>query len=333
MSLLSPPLFTGYDLIRYVMNLSQVDECTAWLHIKAEGLSLPLPLAARGSSLTQLAGEREGDDVLFDSESFKITMAFHSPNVSMLRKSQLAELVARLLLQDYAERGLGQEVLPFFSPARVASDKLQYFAASLIINNLGVIVGRRGADQQGYLNYLFKLLGVPSSEYLGWHDRAEAMLMEGKSVPVIYVPELALLEEEDQLSIVKKIGLGMSCIAQTAYQLEPLASEGLLLPSLYKRLHENQLTFSVSLFSPSVRNLDEGLSKPKDSSSILDIGAALEGGLKIRDIVREMEVRAIKAAYSIGGGSQMKVASMLGISRGSLQHKFKKYELPYGDWK
>ena len=330
---MTPPLFTGYDLIRYVMNLSQVDGCMAWLHIKDEDLRLPLPLAARAKSFSQLVDECAEGDVLFDSESFKITIGFQSPNVSMLRKSQLAELVARLLLQDYAERGLDQEVLPFYSPARVASDRLQAFASSLIINNLGVLVGRRGADQQGYLNYLFKLLGVPSSEYSGWHNKSDAMLLEGESAPVVYVPELALLEEEDQLYLVKKIELGISCVAQTAYQLEPLSSEGLLLPSLYERLRENQLTFSVSLFSPSVRSLDDGFGKPKDSSRILDIGAALEGGLKIRDIVKEMEVRAIKAAYSIGGGSQMKVASMLGISRGSLQHKFKKYELPYGDWK
>lgn len=333
MGLMSPPLFTGYDLVRYVMNLSQVDGCMAWLHIKSEGLSLPLPLAARDKSFSQLVDECAEGDVLLDSESFKVTIGFQSPNVSMLRKSQLAELVARLLLQDYAERGLNQEVLPFYSPARIASDKLQSFASNLIISNLGVLVGRRGEDQQEYLNYLFKLLGVPSSEYSAWHDRSDAMLLEGESAPVVFVPELALLEEDDQLYLAKKIELGMSCVAQTAYQLEPLSSEGLLLPSLYERLHENQLTFSVSLFSPSARKLDDGSSKPKDSSRVLDIGAALEGGLKIRDIVREMEVRAIKAAYSIGGGSQMKVASMLGISRGSLQHKFKKYELPYGDWK
>ena len=290
-------------------------------------------MAARSKSFSQLVDECAESDVLFDSESFKITIGFQSPNVSMLRKSQLAELVARLLLQDYAERGLDQDVLPFYSPARVASDKLQSFASSLIINNLGVLVGRRGADQQGYLNYLFKLLGVPSSEYSGWHDKSDAMFLEGASVPVLYVPELALLEEDDQLYLQQKIESGVSCIAQTAYQLEPLSSEGLLLPSLFTRLNENQLTFSVSLFAPSARSLDGGLDNPKDSSGVLDIGAALESGLKIRDIVREMEVRAIKSAYSIGGGSQMKVASMLGISRGSLQHKFKKYDLPYGDWK
>ena len=84
---MSPPLFTGYDLIRYVMNLSQVDGCMVWLHIKDEGLRLPLPLAARSKSFSQLVDECAESDVLFDSESFKITIGFQSPNVSMLKES------------------------------------------------------------------------------------------------------------------------------------------------------------------------------------------------------------------------------------------------------
>lgn len=315
------------------MSLSQVDGCVAWLQLKGESWRLPLPLAARGFSFSELAEACQDGEVLFDSDSFKVTIGFHSPNVSMLRKSQLSELVARLFIQDYSERGLDQEVLPFYSPSRVANNNLQLFAAKVIANNQGVIVGRRGLDQQAFLNYLLKMAGVPQSEFLGWENSAHGLFQESESAPVMFVPELALLEEEDQLYTVSRIQSGIVCIAQTAYQLEPLASQGLLLSSLYDKLNENQLTFSVSLFSPAARSLEGSEKETKDSSSILDIGAALEGGLKIRDIVKEMEVRAIKAAYSIGGGSQMRVASMLGISRGSLQHKFKKYELPYGDWK
>lgn len=55
-------------------------------------------------------------------------------------------------------------------------------------------------------------------------------------------------------------------------------------------------------------------------------------GQELKTIVEIVEKEAIRMAYDIVGQSQQKIADYLGISRGSLQYKIKKYELPYQDW-
>ena len=66
-----------------------------------------------------------------------------------------------------------------------------------------------------------------------------------------------------------------------------------------------------------------------DLSILTDIFAS---GGNLRDAVARIEAEAIRRAHSMVGNSQNKIAELLGISRGSLQHKIRKYQLPYGDW-
>jgi hypothetical protein len=332
-SLESLSLFSGYDLIRYVLGLSQVDECVAWLRIEDEGLDLPLPLASKSTPFEQLLINCAGQEVLYRGTGFSISLGFNSPHVSMKRKAQLTELIGRLFAQEFTLRGLSQDVLPFYQPEKVSGADLQLFASRAIASGYGVLVGRRGDDQREFLAFLFRLTGLPHSEYKDSLSGTESLIVEYGSGELIFVPEIALLEEDQQRYMLDKLANNKMCIAQTSYQLDPLMEQGLLVAELHAKLKENQLIFSLGLFLPTPRELVAGSHDSEDSISVFDIGAALEGGLKVRDIVREMEMRAIKTAYSIGGGSQMKVAAMLGISRGSLQHKFKKYNLPYGDWK
>ena len=60
--------------------------------------------------------------------------------------------------------------------------------------------------------------------------------------------------------------------------------------------------------------------------------SSLEDGLKLRDMITKLEISAIKYAHEKVGDSQNKMADFLGISRGSLQHKLKKYDIDYIDW-
>ena len=46
----------------------------------------------------------------------------------------------------------------------------------------------------------------------------------------------------------------------------------------------------------------------------------------------ELEINAIKYALYKAGNSQNKIADFLGISRGSLQHKLRKYNMNDIDW-
>ena len=68
------------------------------------------------------------------------------------------------------------------------------------------------------------------------------------------------------------------------------------------------------------------------SMKILSVGFELEKGNSIRGIVKGIEVLSIEYAIKIVGKSQNKIAKYLGISRGSLQHKLKKYEYSDKEW-
>ena len=52
----------------------------------------------------------------------------------------------------------------------------------------------------------------------------------------------------------------------------------------------------------------------------------------LRDLITQIEIRAIKYAHSRMGNSQNKMSDFLGISRGSLQNKLRKYDLEYDMW-
>ena len=71
-------------------------------------------------------------------------------------------------------------------------------------------------------------------------------------------------------------------------------------------------------------------------STLLEKRTSIAGqyrkGRKLRDIVAHLEVESIWYAIYSCGRSQNKIARYLGISRGSLQHKLKKYEFPYNGW-
>ncbi|MDH4263459.1 MAG: hypothetical protein OEV78_10490 [Spirochaetia bacterium] len=60
--------------------------------------------------------------------------------------------------------------------------------------------------------------------------------------------------------------------------------------------------------------------------------STLDQGRSIREIVKDIEVLAIDFAVKVVGKSQNKIAKYLGISRGSLQHKLKKYDYLNKEW-
>lgn len=302
--------------------------------LKDEDFRLELPLVWAVDSADDFLGSLKPDALLFENEKCKVFLAFGLDSVALKRRTQLVELAGRLFEGSVQARGDDQDVLPFFRPAQVASPALQRFCLQLSLSGSGVIVGRRNDDQAALVDYMLGLLGV---RLAGLSARSEgsaanALFRLDDSSRVVYVPELALLEEADQSELVVRRKQGYRLIAQTAYQLEPLVDQGLLNLDLQEDLQKNAIPFSLGLFRPVGVSPMFGMAVEKGESSY-DIGEAIAGGLKVRDMVQELEIRAIRAAYSVSGGSQMKVAKMLGISRGSLQHKFKKYRLPYEDWR
>jgi DNA-binding NtrC family response regulator len=58
----------------------------------------------------------------------------------------------------------------------------------------------------------------------------------------------------------------------------------------------------------------------------------MENGNNLRGVIKKIEMLAIEYAIKIVGKSQNKIAKFLGISRGSLQHKLKKYGYSNKEW-
>jgi transcriptional regulator with PAS, ATPase and Fis domain len=59
----------------------------------------------------------------------------------------------------------------------------------------------------------------------------------------------------------------------------------------------------------------------------LSVGSILEEGRGLRGVIAEFEKEAIRQAHARVGRSQHKIANLLKVSRGSLQHKLRKYQL------
>jgi hypothetical protein len=101
--------------------------------------------------------------------------------------------------------------------------------------------------------------------------------------------------------------------------------KGLHLPAFYTEKWQNKQTFQNG-FS-DIFTIFQDYFTPQPS-----LMSTLEKGKNIREIVKEIEVFAIDYAIKIVGKSQNKIAKHLGISRGSLQHKLKKYEYSNKEW-
>ena len=82
----------------------------------------------------------------------------------------------------------------------------------------------------------------------------------------------------------------------------------------------------------SDKNSKKELAKEGFTSNHISLERLNDSGVNLRNIVAELEMNAIRYAHSQVGNSQNKMSNFLGISRGSLQNKLKKYDLDYDDW-
>lgn len=93
-------------------------------------------------------------------------------------------------------------------------------------------------------------------------------------------------------------------------------------------LHEDWVKINASKYSfADILTIIQESTQPVGA-----ISALIDTGESLRDIVAKVEYDAIYYAQKVVGNSQNKIAKLLGISRGSLQHKLKKYNFPYHEW-
>ncbi|GAB4425952.1 MAG: hypothetical protein OHK0011_07320 [Turneriella sp.] len=161
------------------------------------------------------------------------------------------------------------------------------------------------------------------------------------------VPELAMLETDVQLRIRKSVTKGARLWAATAYDVAMLRTRKILHPDFAdlvaaRRVH---LAATARRSEAEIRYFTEfwqalygrAQSKPQVnleflkqrivSGTQLSVGSILEEGSGLRGVIAEFEKEAIRQAHARVGRSQHKIARLLKVSRGSLQHKLRKYQL------
>ena len=163
----------------------------------------------------------------------------------------------------------------------------------------------------------------------------------------VVVPEVALLEPEEQLALVKSARKGDLLWVATVYDLAMLKSRKIVSPAL------TDLLEPAKVLLPAVANRDaaelksfaafwaalygvEAAATPANLAFLkqktvgqvgLSVEAILEEGRGLRGVIAEFEKEAMLKAQARVGRSQHKIARMLKVSRGSLQHKLRKYQL------
>jgi hypothetical protein len=221
--------------------------------------------------------------------------------------------------------------------ARQLNELLSSPPAVLVLN------GQSGTGKQAVLQALaLRYAGVRIDS----RDEV-AIQIQSPSVAAIVVPEVALLEVPEQQAALKHIKSGGQLWAATVYDLQALRNRKILqapladaliparflLPALAKRSPaelEEMAAFWRAFYGTNTlgteANLDFQKSRALGKNS-LSVESILEEGRGLRGVIAEFEKQAILKAQARVGRSQHKIANLLKVSRGSLQHKLRKYQL------
>ena len=163
----------------------------------------------------------------------------------------------------------------------------------------------------------------------------------------VVVPEVALLEPEEQLALVHSARKGDLLWVATVYDLAMLKSRKIVSPALTDLLEPAKVLLpavanrdaaelkSFAAFWAALYGVEAGATpanlaflKQKTVGQVgLSVEAILEEGRGLRGVIAEFEKEAMLKAQARVGRSQHKIARMLKVSRGSLQHKLRKYQL------
>ena len=203
--------------------------------------------------------------------------------------------------------------------------------------------GQPGAGKRTILDFLLML---HAGRRLGAGHLVVIDLLTTKRRAVV-VPEVAMLEMEEQQSLVKAVRKGDSLWAATVYDLAMLKSRKILAPILVDMLESAKVLLpavarreaaELEMLSAFWRALhgSQGGAAPANLAFLkqkaigqtgLSVEAILEEGRGLRGVIAEFEKEAMLKAQARVGRSQHKIARLLKVSRGSLQHKLRKYQL------
>lgn len=331
----------------------------AWLQYQSHGLwglwreffaqsNEPFEVVVTWDGTRQVVSARGGSVVIGGESVLPEVFAWvsgHGLELSLRSGSPVPEPAASqwaLLLN--LER-VGVELRPTFFPFMPSNEGFGRSLNELLASppKLVLLNGQPGAGKRFLLQSLALLRA-------GWLPRLEngpfsSFEYEGKVIWV--VPEIALLEIEDQQNLWKSARSGDSLWVASVYDVGMLRDKKIvyaalaamleparvLLPALAKRdPYELQALsrFWACFYGVPLHGVAANLAFLKRQvlgGAGLSVESILEEGRGLRGVVAEFEKEAILKAHARVGRSQHKISRLLKVSRGSLQHKLRKYQL------
>jgi len=221
-----------------------------------------------------------------------------------------------------------------------------------------------GQAGTGKKTFIWKHLCYHNLDPMQLPDSQEQNFLQ-KGSDYVIIHELALLELNEQSRLLELLQAEevMFCYVCSRYGLDALREQGLVVEELYALMNGSRIVFPALhrrgeiVFKELAFQFDcKGVQIPAfvanswfnkvgqrigydeyiaDMELLREIEHPLfdiQDNLDLRLQIGEYENKCIGFAQRIVGSSQNKIARMLGISRGSLQHKLKKYNYPYSEW-
>ena len=235
----------------------------------------------------------------------------------------------------------GHSFFPVFFPVSELGESLN--AVLLSPPTVLLFNGQPGAGKRTLLEFLLLL---HAGRRLTAEHIATIDLLTGERRAVV-VPEVALLEMEEQQALVKSVRKGDFLWAATVYDLAMLKSRKILAPILVDMLEAAKVLLpavarrgpaeldTLAAFWGALHGVQNSaapanlafLKQKTVGQTGLSVEAILEEGRGLRGVIAEFEKEAMLKAQARVGRSQHKIARLLKVSRGSLQHKLRKYQL------
>ncbi|MDH5718565.1 MAG: hypothetical protein OEZ22_13140 [Spirochaetia bacterium] len=295
-------------------------------------------------------------------------MFYWQMEFSQVPNQAIAENIKRILDMLLAVEALDRETYPTFLPFFYPIEEELNINLAIQKNSSFVFInGQNGVGKKTFLqNFILYNYNIFIKRRI-FESKDDIIYFENDTEKnIIIVPEAALLDKNQQAFIVESAEdiQNNLIVVISIYNIEMLLkhdifiaefsqllkSHKLLIPSLAKR--ENSIKKSTEFwlkakgcyFLSILNNLnDKNFSWEKEENfygvqnnllnneklNILQEDVSFLKNAKLRQVITDLEIKAIDYARKMVGDSQHKVAKFLGVSRGSLQHKLRKYKI-YG---
>lgn len=278
----------------------------------------------------------ETAQVFYWESGHGLTLSLHSDE-SVGQEQQ--DFWSLLLRYESAKSNLRPTFIPFpLSPQTEALETTLLTPPPMFLVTGQPGVGKRSLLQNLCLFHLGKAPQLDTQALIRWKVQA---------IQYVVIAEVAMLEVETQQVFIREAGKGHRVWGATAYDTEMLVRREILLPEFVRLFEKGRVhlppvsqrdstelnilmgfwrAFYGELSSVDLPNMGF-LKKRALKEEGLSVDSILEEGRGLRGVVAQFEQEAIRQAYRRVGKSQHKIARLLKVSRGSLQHKLRKYQL------